>query len=68
MEENITEKFALLNLLQAISGLSAVNETDKPENKETVKPPEPPKTENFNAMANVLARHEEIANRVRNRK
>lgn len=78
-ENLITEKFALLNLLKALNTLSSA--AKPPQNGESEEPaPEkknaPPvkKTESatdeekFNAMASVLERHEEISNRVRNKK
>ncbi len=70
MEDNITEKFALLNLIKALQGLSADDKRPETESKPQEAPaPVPEKsTDEFNAMASVLARHEVIANRVKNRK
>ena len=73
MEDIITEKFALLNLIKALQGISAVN----PDNKDGESSAPPPaysapdrkqSTAEYNAMADVLRRHEAISNRVRNKR
>lgn len=76
----ITEKFALLNLLKALSALSPEKEKKAtPQNSSENSPAENSQIENlqggnlqsgnlqvgFNAMASVLERHEKISNRVR---
>ncbi len=68
MEDNITEKFALLNLIKALQGISTP--APEPAPTENTAPPEPApqRAPEYNAMANVLERHEAIANRVKNKK
>ena len=66
------EKFALLDFLKAFESLTA-NGKDKKEpvtlQPQPTEPPAPqPESYEINAMADVLARHEEIANRIRNKK
>lgn len=74
------EKFALLDFLKAFQTIAATG-SKKPDGGPSEKearqqaapqqpaPPSPP-TDNLenNVMANVLARHEEIANRVKNKR
>ncbi|MBD5583680.1 MAG: hypothetical protein HDQ88_01155 [Clostridia bacterium] len=67
------EKFALLDFLKAFETLSggsnAKKEETAPVRQENEAPAPPPPTmplADFNAMATVLARHEEIANRIKN--
>jgi len=58
-----------LNLLKALEGLSALNgeKTAPKENKEKAEKPAPePEKPNF--MAEVLARHERISNRISSKK
>lgn len=78
------EKFALLNLLKALETLSPPDKTQKngeaaapaptppadmPEQKPSAEQVTPrPAEPDFNAMANILSRHEQIANRLRNKK
>ena len=73
----ITEKFALLNLLQALGGLTATGgATDKSEADETAEAPSapapapsaPPEEQKPNFMAEILTRHERISNRVSSKK
>jgi len=76
------EKFALLDFLKAFESLSAKgngkpdgekkaengqNTQSEPKNAPQQPPVQPDIYEN-NVMANVLARHEEISNRLRNKK
>ena len=67
MEDNITEKFALLNLIKSLPGISTP--APEPAPAENTAPPEPApqRAPEYNAMANVLERHEAIANRVKNK-
>ena len=67
----ITEKFALLNIIKALEGLSVKHDGN---NAEESPPPRPSetrpsgteKTEDVpNVMAKVIERHERISNRVR---
>lgn len=67
------EKFGILNLLKAIETLTPPPAAEKTaENEQPAAPPRPteqpapPAVEKHNMMATVLARHEEIANRVKN--
>ncbi|MDE6585587.1 MAG: hypothetical protein K2K80_02785 [Clostridia bacterium] len=65
------EKFGLLNLLKAIETLSPPPRTDETNTRATAPAPEPqqPAREQLgeiNVMAQVLSRHEQISNRVRN--
>lgn len=65
----ITEKFALLNILKALEGLSGGKEESAEPKKSEVSPPpaeKQPAPAEYNAMANILARHEKVANKVRN--
>ena len=70
-EDNITEKFALLNLIKALQGFSAPAATPAESVTEEAPTPAPAVSEvradGFNAMANVLAKHEAILNRVKNK-
>ena len=73
------EKFALLDFLKAFESLSG-KRNDAPDGAETAPnaPPQPqqqqsapapsPEIYENNVMANVIARHEEISNRLRNKK
>lgn len=67
------EKFGILNLLKAIETLTPPPAADKSaETEQSSAParpaeqPSPPAAEKHNMMATILARHEEIANRVKN--
>ena len=70
------EKFALLNLLKALETLSPQKNTEKdtpaaqpePVQSAQVAPPPPSdyEQERLNVMSNVLSRHEQIANRIKN--
>ena len=68
--ELFTEKFALLNLIKALGGLSVPPEQDaekaSPPPTYAKTSPAPPENEvkEYNAMANVIAKHEQISNRV----
>lgn len=69
------EKFALLDFLKVFETLSANGNAKKeepaPVRQETEAPAPPPPSmplADFNAMATVLARHEEIANRIKNKR
>lgn len=73
------EKFALLDFLKAFQTIAATG-SKKPDDNPSVNEargqpaqqpaPPPPQTSDLenNVMANVLARHEEIANRVKNKR
>ena len=67
-----TEKFALLNLLNALGKMAPPDNADAESGthpKEvTQSPPPPPYEAQNNMFARVLARHEEISNRLRNKK
>ena len=67
-----TEKFALLNLLTALGKMTAQNngqeEAPSPPQKAPQSPPPTPYEEQNNMLASVLARHETISNRVKNKK
>ncbi|MCI9407859.1 MAG: hypothetical protein HFK06_05840 [Clostridia bacterium] len=54
-----------MNLLQALNTISPPSKGNKETAAEEQAPPEPAKTDGYNAMASVLERHEQIANRVR---
>ena len=66
------EKFALLDFLKAFESLTAKTggtpktEKEQPATPQQSAPPTPPYERN--PMADVIARHEEIANRIRNKK
>lgn len=67
------EKFGILNLLKAIETLTPPPAADKSAETEQAsaparpaEQPSPPAAEKHNMMATILARHEEIANRVKN--
>ncbi len=71
------EKFALLNLLKALETLSPQKSSEneqRPEPHQTAPAPEPQSPqpqetpERLNVMANVLSRHEEISNRLKNKR
>ncbi len=67
-----TEKFALLNLLNALGKLSSPDkDKEAAANVNAARPPEEPpapqQTQN-NMFAHVLERHEAISNRIKNRK
>lgn len=69
------EKFALLNLLKALQSLSQQNQSQPaaqtaPAEKqpEPATPPPPPENVYPNVMASVLERHEEISNRLKNKR
>ena len=70
------EKFALLDFLKAFQTLTANNQAEKevaaPAPQQPQQPPAPPSPpptpSERNPMADVIARHEEIANRIRNKK
>ena len=73
LEDNITEKFALLNLIKALQGISApsgdgVKGQTAPPPANTPVSDAPQKENKYNAMASVLERHEAISNRVKNKK
>lgn len=58
-----------MNLLSALGGMNAAQNSANDDVKEPVKEqtaPPPQTVEMLNMMANVLARHEEIANRIKN--
>lgn len=71
-----TEKFALLNLLKALEGISMQNSGNKQEENASYDNPAPeqekaaqPAANTYpNVMASVLERHEAISNRVKNKK
>lgn len=71
-EDNITEKFALLNLIKALQGFSAPDSTPAESVTEEAPPPAPAvpeaNTNGFNAMAIILEKHEALSNRVKNKK
>lgn len=67
------EKFALLDFLKVFEALSGSGEKKNEDNGAPVPEKEapPPRTSSlagndFNAMANVISRHEEISNRIKN--
>ena len=65
------EKFALLDFLKAFQTLTANGKAEKevaaPVPQQPPAPPSPPPTPpERNPMADVIARHEEIANRIKN--
>lgn len=64
------EKFALLDFLKAFESFAPKQQTAAPDTEAKPAPPPPPpeKTEIYttNVMANVLSRHEEISNRIKN--
>ena len=69
------EKFALLDFLKAFESLTANRSTEKEQAAPPAPPPPSPATPSAlpanyerNVMADVIARHEEIANRIRNKK
>lgn len=68
------EKFALLDFLKAFQSLTANNAAEKepaappPPQTPPASPAAPPHVYERNPMADVIARHEEIANRIRNKK
>ena len=67
------EKFALLDFLKAFQSLTANGKAEKevapPAPPQPSTPPSPlPALPERNPMADVIARHEEIANRIRNKK
>lgn len=68
------EKFALLDFLKAFQTLTANNAAEKevstppPPPAPSASPAAPPPGYARNVMADVIARHEEVANRIRNKK
>ncbi|MDE6504714.1 MAG: hypothetical protein K2L42_02455 [Clostridia bacterium] len=71
------EKFALLNLLKALETLSPQKPSENANQSEPrqtapspeTQPPQPAEQqERLNVMANVLTRHEEISNRLKNKR
>ena len=65
------EKFALLDFLKAFESITANGRAGKdaaaPMPQQAPAPPPPPPAQpGRNPMADVIARHEEIANRIRN--
>lgn len=69
------EKFAFFNLLKALNTISAVTnankgnfEEGKTQKIESTPPPAFLPNDEFNAMTQILVRHEKISNRVRNNK
>ena len=66
-----TEKFALLNLLTALGKMNLQNNAQAEAEPRPQEPPQaPPPTYEVqnNMFARVLSRHEEIANRIKNKK
>lgn len=69
------EKFALLDFLKAFQTITANGRAEKqqtdrssPQQQQPDPPQTPPAMPERNPMADVIARHEEIANRIRNKK
>lgn len=69
------EKFGLLNLLKALNALNpknnSANDTQKtPETPTNSAPAEPEHETDYqnNVMYNVLSRHEQVANRIKNKR
>ena len=68
MEDFITEKFALLNLITALNNALKTNAVSHEQKTDAPPPPPEAKQDQLNAMAILLEKHERISNRVKNTK